>query len=135
MNVLEEIKRDFEGAKMLSDWLGDDWRHVTREKADHRGLACLRGNGGQKCPYNVEPNWWERVKTRIAEVIRAQLAIKKKLAMTTTFDDQLHMCQQCGCALQLKVHVPIEHIKAHTSPEVLAGFPEWCWQKREITMS
>jgi hypothetical protein len=132
MSVWDELKTDAKALALLKDWLGDGLTHVTREKADHRALACLRGNEGNPCPHNIEPNWWNRVRHVIASVIKNQLFLKDKLGMTTTFEKELGMCGICKCCLALKVNVPIEHIRKHTTPETSAAFPEYCWQACEL---
>ena len=59
MNILDEIKNDLAGAKILKDWLGDGRRHVSQAQADHRSKACLRGNGGEvSVPITPRPNGW-----------------------------------------------------------------------------
>ena len=134
MRVFDEIKKDARGLATLRDWWGDDLRHVSQALADHRSLACLRGNDGEACPHNKAPNWWERnIKNPIAKAIKRQLEIKARFAMSTPFDSMLHMCGECGCCLKTKIWTPIDHIKKHTPASVTKDWPVWCWQRIEMT--
>jgi hypothetical protein len=119
-------------AQLLADWLGEGGEVVDCKLSTYRALHCVAGHAGDTCPFNVEPNWWDKVKNTIAETIRGQLAVKNEKAVATRFDPSLHMCKICGCCLPLKVHVPIKHIAAHTPPQVEEKFPSWCWIRREL---
>ena len=135
MNILAELRNDIEGAKLLKDWLGDDCATVPMEQAEIRSLACTRGEDGRKCMFNVAPGWWnllEQAKNEIAQTIRAELELKNHLSLRVENDDALHMCMVCGCCMKLKVFTPIEHIKAHTTPERADLYPSWCWIKHEL---
>jgi hypothetical protein len=132
MSVLDEIRNDINGAAILNDWLGAGGHPVSQETSDHRSLACVRGNNGEICRENVAPKWWETAKGKIADAIRSQLELKNKLRMTTPLESHLSMCRVCGCCLPLKVFVPIQHIKAHTPSEMLARYPSFCWQRKEM---
>lgn len=132
MTLLDEIKRTADGLAAIKDWLGEGG-HVAQAQADHRSLACLRGGpDGSPCPHNVHARWWESAKNPVADAIKAQLEIKERVRLSTPFDAHLKMCKACGCCIQLKVHAPIHHIKAHTPEETLSKFPAFCWIRREI---
>lgn len=130
MSIIDEIRQDANGAAILKDWLGEGVP-VRQEHANGRALVCLRGNAGGACPHHKEPNWWERTKHIIAAVIQQHIAMKNRLNLSTPYDDKLAMCVACGCALPVKVWVPIKHIAAHTKPETFEKMPEFCWQRRE----
>ena len=132
MNLLDKLRNDIEGVKLLNDWIGEGGQPVSSMRSEHRAAACVSGNQGQPCPFNVEPGWWERVKSSIAQTIQAELELKHHLELRQPLDDGLHMCSICGCCLKLKVWTPIQHIQAHTSSEMLDKMPGYCWQKREI---
>lgn len=133
MNVVEEIKNDMNGLSLIDDWLGDRGVPVAPILANFRAQRCIHGNDGKPCPRNVEPNWWDRVKSMIAETIRLELEIKNRLNMHTDEEESLNMCGACGCCMKLKVWTPIEHIKNHTSKEQLAKMPEhYCWIRKEL---
>jgi hypothetical protein len=136
MSLIDSAKNFSDGVKTLKEWLGDGGKVVPQEKADSRALACTRGNGGNPCPRNIAPRWWNVVKHESADAIKRHLALKHSLKIYTPSDDSLHMCGDCGCCLSLKVHVPIEYIKSHTTPEQLAKYKEkpWCWQGKELSV-
>jgi hypothetical protein len=133
MNVLDEIRNDAAGAALLADWLGEGGEPVDIRLAEWRSSTCAAGNLSQPCQFNIEPKWWERMKNSVAETIRKQLEIKNKIKLRTSRDDSIFMCQRCGCALPLKVHVPLKHIREHTRPELIDKLPWWCWIKRELS--
>lgn len=135
MNLWIEIRNDINGAAILKDWLGEGMHPVSQELADHRSLACISGDNGQKCPHNRESKWWEKSKQAVAGVMLEQMAIKNKLQVTTPLEEHLGICDACGCCLPLKIHTPIEFIKAHTSDEQVKQFPAWCWIRQEIENS
>jgi len=132
MNLLEEFRNDVEGLELLRDWLGEGTSPVSEIKALHRACVCASGNQGKPCPLNLEPNWWDRVKSMIANTIKMELEMKQHLKLETCLDESLSMCGACGCCLRLKIWTPIEHIKAHLSPENLAKTPEFCWMRKEL---
>ena len=123
MNLLERIRGDVEGAKLLSDWLGEGGIPVGLVKSQSRANIC------ETCPHNVEAKWWDRVKHKIADTIKAQLELKHHMELSVSNENKLGMCSCCGCAIPLKVHTPIEHIKDHTPVEV--KYPHWCWITQE----
>lgn len=132
MNILDEIKKEVAGAALLKDWLGDGLRHVSQEQADHRSIACVRGADGNGCPHNRSAKWWEVHKQAAAGIIKSQMELKARMKISTPLEEHLCMCDVCGCALPLKVHVPTDHIRNHTTPEMLANYPPYCWQRIEL---
>lgn len=107
---------------MLRDWLGEGGHPVPNE------IAAIRAAGCHQCPKQFRGRWWDKIiKDPIAIAIRAQIAWKNEMQVSTPYDRDLEMCSVCGCCTQLKVHVPLKHILAHTPPEVFAQFPPQCW--------
>lgn len=133
MSILEELRNDVVGVGLLVDWLGDGGEPVSQILAEHRAYACTHGDNGYPCKFNVEPGWWDKhVKEPIAETIRADLELKKRLRLHVSSEDALAMCKPCGCCMKLKIWTPLKHIRGHTPPEVFEKFPSWCWQRKEI---
>jgi hypothetical protein len=126
MNILKELEHDASGLAVLQDWLGEGGVPVDKDKAAERAQVCVR------CAENTAPLWWEKAKDMIAWFIRKQLEFKHRMELSTEHDDKLHMCACCGCCARLKVHVPAEHIKAHTTQETMDSFPAHCWIKKEL---
>jgi hypothetical protein len=133
VNLLQEFKNDIEGLKLLNDWLGSGGDTVSQIHAEHRAITCTMGANGDPCPLNKEPGWWDRVKSSIANTIKMQLEMKQHLKLHVSSEEGLAMCAKCGCALPLKVWVPIEHIKAHTDPEKFKDAPPFCWLRQELS--
>lgn len=129
MNVLEEVKNEISGLDALTDWLGDEGRAVHPLISEARGKICVTGNQGEPCPRNCEPNWWDRVKSKIADWIKRELEIKHTMKLETAWDPELHMCGVCGCCLQLKVHTPSKYI--HLTKDQNAKTPAYCWMRLE----
>ncbi len=123
MSLLVAMRRTVTGAKILNDWLGEGADPVPQEVSNARAAVCVT------CPENVEPKWWDRVTGDLAAWMRKTLAIKNDIGYSAAREDDLHMCKKCGCCLPLKVHVPIEHIKAHTTD--FSEYPDFCWQRKE----
>lgn len=119
-------------SSVLIAWLGEGGAPVSQELAEARASVCKKGYYGEKCPSNVEPNWWGRVKHAAAETIKTHLQAKNGLKLVTSNESELGMCKTCGCCLPLKVWVPVQHVKEHMSPEMKESLPPWCWQKIEL---
>lgn len=131
-SVIESLRQTATGIAILKDWLGDGANPVALEAAEQRAGVCTTGNNGEPCPLNVEPKWWERSKLGIAEIIRNHLEVKNEMNLRVSSEELLHMCRACGCALPLKVHVPIEHIKDHIKPEMMERLVPYCWIRKEL---
>ena len=127
MTVLEEIRNDAAGLASLRDWLGEGGVPVDSATADARTAVCAG------CPQNVRFIWWENTKHAIAETIKRHLAVKHRLELHAENEDNVAMCRACGCCLRLKVWVPMDVIRPHTTPEQLAKMPEPCWIRKGMT--
>lgn len=120
-NVAGGVKRVAAGAGILRDWLGAGGVAVSAELALKRAGVCVA------CPQNKPGDFSAMFTQPVAERIRAQLAIKNDMNMTTPLDDKLEVCAACSCPLKLKVHTPLGHIKEHLSDEVKAALDKGCW--------
>ena len=114
------------GAKVLSDWLGEGGQPVEP------GLALKRAETCVNCPKNsmsTLSRWWS---IPVAAAVKKMLEARQDLNLSTPLDDKLGVCETCLCSNRLKIFVPLEFIKTHTAPEVLADFPSACWIPTEI---
>lgn len=111
------------GMKILAEWLGDGGKPVPIEQAQARANVCLR------CPRNYKGSWAYSMATQIA--INAQMTLRRTMGIKLENEDQLRICELCGCQMRLKVHVPFRHIYAHTTLEQFAKLPKECWQLTE----
>ena len=134
MNLIDEAKQDAAGLATIKDWLGEGVA-VRPEHAAGRASVCLFGREGMECFYHHSAHWWEIFKSPIADAIKRQIELKASMSLTTPHDKELKMCSACGCCMAVKIWVPIQHIKAHTPDFMLAKFPSFCWQRRELQMS
>jgi hypothetical protein len=121
MQFTAEIKNDLAALSVLKDWLGDGMKPVESPLAKARAKICL------SCPMNHGGNWWDAVKSDLADEIRKQIAIKHQLKLKTDYDGFLGTCKVCSCNLRLKVWTPIEHIKSNMPEETMNAFPAHCW--------
>ena len=126
MNPIAEV---ITAEQIVVDWVGSGGVPVPSELSSERAYICAG------CPENRGGKWWATAKHKIADVIRSHLEIKNGMQISTSFDDELNMCRICGCALPLKVHVPIQHILDHTDSETLAKFPAHCWIAKEKALT
>lgn len=122
----------FTAMAILKDWLGNGLSPVPQEVADRRAATCLAGNNGKECPFLVAPRWWQEHSTEpIAMAIKDQLEKKSEMKLDTSLDRVPSMCKKCGCAMPLKVWVPIQHIATHTPENKISEYPAYCWQRIE----
>jgi hypothetical protein len=120
------------GSEILNDWLGAGAVPVPSDLAAKRAWTCTAGApGGQKCPHNGQGDWTRLFTVPAAATIRKMLSLRSEKALTTPSDDALGTCEVCSCPLRLKVHVPVQEIVRHTSEEIFAEFPDFCWIKVE----
>jgi hypothetical protein len=132
-DMIETLKQTATGAAILREWLGDGGVPVHPVIAERRAKQCAHGVSGKGCPHNRAGKWWERMLLDpIAAAIRRHIGAKNNMRLFTKYDDQMQMCDRCGCSNLTKPWVPMEHIKAHTSREQFDKFPEWCWITREL---
>jgi hypothetical protein len=108
------VKRPMLGVAAVRDWLGDGLKPVAPELSAKRAEVCV------ECPQNQDPNFIQKLIGAAAESVRSLIQIRDDIGAKTPFDDKLHSCQACDCALVLKVHCPIEHVRKGTAPEVMA---------------
>lgn len=118
------IKEIRQGGRILKDWLGDGGQPVPVSQAQARADICA------KCPHNYKGHWLWSMATSLA--IRAQMDLRRVMAISLRDEDELHICEICGCQLKLKVHVPFAHIYRHTADEMFTKYPDFCWQKQDL---
>jgi len=114
-------KRVAAGVGVLLEWLGNSAKPVDQATAEHRSNICVT------CPQNGKGGLLEYFTGKAADTIKKQIEIKNDLALRTSHDAELGTCLACMCKLDLKCHVPIKHILAHTSDEVKAKLDPRCW--------
>lgn len=116
MNLFDHAKKFKEGAKIITEWLGQGAITVDRETAQARADVCL------KCPLNVKEGSFTRA---VADAIKRQLEIKSKMNLRVNGEKSLHTCTGCGCANRLKIWLPMRNILPLESE--MPSFHESCW--------
>lgn len=116
MNLLDRAKHIANGIATLTEWLGSGAVTVDPDMAQRRADTCL------KCPKHTTTF----VPTEAgAAVIKRQLELKKHLQLRVQGEKSLHTCDVCGCAMRLKIWLPITEIKPQ--PDERNQFPPNCW--------
>lgn len=113
------------GARILSDWLGDGAIPVNRSLAQARTNVCI------SCPLNQESHGMMKLTDAIASAILEQRRQKTEMSLEVISETELHTCSVCACHLPLKVWVPMKTIANRTHPKLVEKFPDFCWMKTE----
>lgn len=121
MTLLERAQQMVNGAVILRDWLGSGGHTVEHNLAQKRADTCL------KCPMNSST--FSLVEAAAA-AIKQQVEMKNHLQLRVNGEKGLHICQACGCAMRLKVWLPIERIMPE--PSEREKFHELCWLRSEV---
>lgn len=124
MNLLDRIRADVNGARILADWLGDGGEIVGYMQEASRASDCIH------CPQNKPGHKFEE---ETAKAILEQVTVASEAGIHIPLPDQpsaLHTCAICNCYLPLKNLVPWKHLKNFTDP---AKFPQNCWIPKEAT--
>lgn len=120
-SLLQGVEKVAAGARLVRDLFGEKEKPVSHEEATHRASTCIQ------CPKNTKGDWTRFFTIPAADVIRRQFGVAVGLECNTSHDDQLGICEACGCPLRLKVHIDDDFILARTSREELSEMPEECW--------
>jgi hypothetical protein len=125
MNLTYRVKAYAGGAKILSEWLGDDGICVDGTTAQDRAGVC------HLCPMN-KPGWVAPEK--VAEAIRSQLELKNNMEIRVQGEKALHTCSVCLCPLKLKIHMPIGMITKYMTKDQFNEYPTRCWLRQETNL-
>jgi hypothetical protein len=115
------------GVELLTDWLGSGKKPVAADLAVKRAATCA------DCPMNKPGDWTKIFTIPASASIRKMLSMKHDMSLATPDDDKLEICDACLCPLKLKVWVPIDLIRSHTTTEKLNSFHEGCWIRSELS--
>lgn len=122
--LVEAVRQLKDGAEVLNAWLGDGAVPVPSEQAEARSRVC------RNCPLNEPPSFSSWVKRGIAQVVRLHLYWKNRLSLPT--DKTIGMCAACGCVLNLKVWVPLQHVVDTLPQKDLDRLHPACWVRSEL---
>jgi len=118
MNVLDRIKHDVNGTRIVRDWLGSGGVTVAPEQSQTRANTCL------VCDKN-KLEW--KFEQPVAQAIKRLVGLKNSLQLRVQGEKSLGTCEMCGCDLKTKVHVPLDYIMRYTEADELLSMPEKCW--------
>lgn len=118
--LVAEVRKDTNGARSLSEWIGEGAHPVPEDQANARSEVCL------KCPMNKGRSG--RIKDTVAAAIAEYSRVKTKIGLHVRDEGALKTCAACDCPLKLKVWVPLKHILSHTNVGI---FPDNCWVVKE----
>lgn len=119
------IRRPATGIATLADWLGNDGKPVSQPLAEQRAAICAG------CPQNKPGDLTAFFTRPVADLIRRQIEERNRMKLHTVHDEKLNVCDACGCPLKLKVHVPLDFIKAHIKAPEWAALDARCWMLNE----
>lgn len=106
-------------------WLGDGGVPVPNAQAQGRSNGCI------KCPMNKKMGVYEGLTKAAARLVAFQIEIKNEMKLHVEGEDKLHICDACGCVIELKIHQPINVIQETTDESKL--HPD-CWILKELGM-
>lgn len=109
------------GTKILGSWLLAGLPKVPQEQADSRSAICAG------CPFNKEASDCQPCALPAFHSLVNQLIGKSR----SVHHDQLRACAACGCSLQAKVWVPLEHLTK--SFDYGDKLPDHCWLNKEMS--
>lgn len=117
------------GVGLLVDWLGSGMVPVEQGLANARAEVCI------SCQFNQKPDALQAVYGVVANGLHLLMEAREQMKLSTPFDERLFTCGLCSCDLKLKSWAPIKHIKSNTPESVFNSLPDWCWIKKELTVS
>lgn len=120
MNLFEKAGQMAGGAMILAEWIGNGGTVVSKETAQHRANVCL------KCAKHDKSYSFAEI---LAATIKRQLELKRHLELRVRGEKTLHACGICGCAMRLKIWLPLSHVKLEESEQ--SEYPDDCWLKTE----
>jgi len=122
-------KKIWSGVKTLNDWIESGEPPVPSEISERRAAVCAA------CPKNTAGDFTSWFTKPAAGAIKSQIEKLQDRKLSTTLDAKINVCDVCLCPLKLKVHTPLEYIRAHLSEAVLSDLQKVpnCWIPAELT--
>ena len=117
------VKKLWAGVKTLNAWLDSGEPPVAKELSEKRAAICASCNLNGKGDFS---SWFT---IPASGAIKRQLEVLTARQISTSIDEKLNVCTGCLCPLKVKVHAPMQFIKAELSPEVVAELRtgKSCW--------
>jgi hypothetical protein len=120
-SILHRAASVVAGSETLVDWISSGAEAVKPSVSEERAVIC------SECPRNESGELLRWFTRPAAAAIKAAVESRKGMNLSTTMDDKLGVCSACGCELHLKVHLPLDRIKAHMSKETMEALDPRCW--------
>jgi hypothetical protein len=102
-----------QASRTLLKWAADGAPMVPVEEVKTRQATCL------SCPYHRDLGGCSCA-TLFSAINLAVPAARR--------DKRLGVCSLCGCAMNLKSQIPVEHLP---EPRTTPALPSWCWARKE----
>lgn len=125
--VADKVRLLAAGHALLEDWDGQGHPLVDPPEANRRAGICAERPGGSPCPQNRAGDLTRWFTVPANEAIRHRIETAQQLELKTDLDHALNICQACLCPLKLKVHVPLDLIRKHLSPQAKSALDTHCW--------
>lgn len=113
------------GAKIIVEMFGSEGPIRDKKLANDRALTCA------VCPLNGRGNWTRFFTVPAQAMVRKLLGMVKDLGLQTDLDEELGICEPCGCPLKGKVWARTEHILKHIPAADKAALHPGCWITKE----
>lgn len=107
------------GAMTSADWLKDG--PVEHALAENRAATCVQ------CPVHKKGDWTSFFTAPVAKLIQKQMEEISGLRLFTSKDQELGVCDACGCVMRLKVHVKKSTIMGRIKEPELKKLDPGCW--------
>lgn len=116
------------GIKTLNEWIHAGGQPVDASISERRAAVCVA------CPKNTAGDFTSWFTRPAAGAIKKQIEQLAERKLSTPHDAKLNVCDICLCPMKLKVHAPVEFIKAHMIDSVLADLQQvpGCWIPQEL---
>lgn len=108
------------GTKTIVEWWLKEGKAVVPEaESEARAAKCIQ------CHFNQPIRDCPSCSSQKLDDFIVWLGGQKP----TRYDSGLRGCQICGCALRLKVHIPLAVLTKNEPQHVKDQYPDWCWLK------
>lgn len=122
-----KVRNIWAGLKTIGEWIDSNAPTVPQDLAESRAATCIA------CPKNGSGDFSKWFVAPVAGAIKRQVEKMHARNLKTSHDEKLGVCEVCTCAMAVKVHVPLDFIKSHTSDETMDKLREApCWIPKEL---
>ena len=124
LSLAKSVRHVVVGAKTVVDMMGPEGP-VDQDMANRRAAVCA------PCPKNGKGGLLEYFTVKGAEAVRETIGFFHGLKLRTPTDEELGICQACGCPMLTKVWARLSHILAHMPQEDYNDLVPQCWIRSE----